>query len=107
MDRSATPTLCLVTSKSISISSPSCASFSVLTSHSQTSPGVYGAHPPEDQHNTVVEPVTGLPANVEKYGDGHGGTDGSSTVHGLHQGSGQAGTGQTDWEQIRKADTPY
>ncbi|CAI6336416.1 unnamed protein product [Periconia digitata] len=44
----------------------------------------------------VIEPHTGLPMNVAKYGtDGEGGTDGSSTVHGynthkqMHQGGGQ------------------
>ncbi|OQN96029.1 hypothetical protein B0A48_18020 [Cryoendolithus antarcticus] len=44
----------------------------------------------------VTEPHTGLPMNVGKYGDGHGGTDGSSTVRGLEGsegGVGSTGTG--------------
>jgi hypothetical protein len=41
-------------------------------------------------------------------GDGHGGTDASPTVHGHHghPAGGPAAT-TTDWEAIRKADTPY
>lgn len=81
---------------------------------SQTRSGVYGAHPADEQHNTIIEPHTGLPMNVEKYGDGHGGTDGSKTLEGYHQApQGQAGQteqqgkGVTDWEAIRKANTPY
>lgn len=34
------------------------------------------------QDRTVIEPHTGLPMNVGRYGDGHGGTDGSPTIHG-------------------------
>jgi hypothetical protein len=91
--------------------------------------------------------------NVSKYGDGHGGTDGNPTIHGLHHdgtgvapgtaysagaapgvghesglahntavehgagvghettvghGAGVApGQHTTDWEAIKKADTPY
>ncbi|KAK6438623.1 hypothetical protein LTR95_005178 [Oleoguttula sp. CCFEE 5521] len=42
----------------------------------------------------VREPHTGLPMNVGKYGDGHGGTDGSSTVRGFeNEGGAGAGTG--------------
>ncbi|OQO05821.1 hypothetical protein B0A48_09916 [Cryoendolithus antarcticus] len=43
----------------------------------------------------VTEPHTGLPMNVGKYGDGHGGTDGSSTVRGFESegGAGSTGTG--------------
>ncbi|KAJ4288636.1 hypothetical protein N0V90_011873 [Kalmusia sp. IMI 367209] len=73
----------------------------------QTSSGVYGAHPPEGQHHTVTEPYTGLPANVERYGDGAGGTDGSNTIHSHLQEGGGAGHQGTNWEQTRKADTPY
>ncbi|KAF2727288.1 hypothetical protein EJ04DRAFT_570526 [Polyplosphaeria fusca] len=78
----------------------------------QTRAGVYGAHTVDDQQHGVTEPHTGLPMNVEKYGDGHGGVDGSETVHGYHQAPGaeeQGGQQQraTDWEAIRKANTPY
>lgn len=59
--------------------------------------------------------------NVGRYGDGHGGTDATPTIHGHHAhdsgvahglgGAHKAGTapGQhtTDWEAIKKADTPY
>ncbi|KAF2641928.1 hypothetical protein P280DRAFT_516939 [Massarina eburnea CBS 473.64] len=75
------------------------------------------AHGPDSHHGTVIEPHTGLPMNVEKYGDGRGGTDGSRTVEGYHQlpgmqggehASGQARQGGvTDWEHIRKSNTPY
>ena len=52
----------------------------------ETSHNTYVAQPLS--HNTsdkVIEPHTGLPMNVGKYGDGHGGTDANPTVHGLHQ----------------------
>jgi hypothetical protein len=70
---------------------------------STTQAGVYGAHEP-DSDNRVIEPHTGLPMNVEKYGTGAGGTDASSTVPGAHQlPQGQG----TDWEAIKKGDTLY
>lgn len=70
---------------------------------STTQAGVYGVHEP-DSGNRVIEPHTGLPMNVEKYGTGAGGTDASSTVPGAHQlPQGQG----TDWEAIKKADTLY
>jgi hypothetical protein len=63
----------------------------------------------------VIEPHTGLPMNVGKYGDGHGGTDGNRTIHGVHEHGGQAGMSGagtapgagTDWSAVKKADTPY
>ncbi|KAF2874158.1 hypothetical protein BDV95DRAFT_323577 [Massariosphaeria phaeospora] len=70
----------------------------------------YGAHPAGSQKHTVIEPTTGLPMNVEKYGDGRGGTDGSKNIGGYHQGSQGQSAGQgsvTDWEGIKKANTPY
>ncbi|KAF2120249.1 hypothetical protein BDV96DRAFT_321749 [Lophiotrema nucula] len=77
----------------------------------ETRHNVYGAHPIDDQKHLVTEPHTGLPMNAEKYGDGHGGTDASQTVSGYHQGPGasnQTGaTGATDWDAIKKANTPY
>jgi len=48
--------------------------------------------------------------NVGQYGDGLGGTDASNTVHGLHAHESGAGAGAgstTDWNAIKKADTPY
>ena len=78
------------------------------TRNSQTRAGVSSAHEPESEHHTVIEPHTGLPMNVEKYGSGAGGVDGSNTVEGYHQVPGQqADTGVTDWEGIKKANTPY
>jgi hypothetical protein len=53
----------------------------------------------------LMDPHTGLPMNVGKYGDGHGGTDANPAIQGAR--SGTAGTTATDWEAIRKADTPY
>ena len=85
----------------------------------ETSKGVYGAHDVSDvshQNTTVVEPTTGLPMNVGKFGAGTGGTDANATIEGYHQGHGTAGAGHqtaggyqstTDREAIRKADTPY
>jgi hypothetical protein len=68
-------------------------------------------HPGNDsQHHTVTEPHTGLPMNVEKYGDGQGGTDGSATVGGYGHHLSHAGGAQhpaTDWDAIKKANTPY
>ena len=70
----------------------------------------------------VIEPHTGLPMNVGKYGSGHGGTDGSEPIEGYHQGGqghnasigtahghppGEEGAVGPDWEAIRKANTPY
>ncbi|KAF2443157.1 hypothetical protein P171DRAFT_487110 [Karstenula rhodostoma CBS 690.94] len=57
----------------------------------------------QTRSHTVTEPRTGLPMNTEKYGDGHGGTDGSSTIPGVHLGEGQA----TDWDAIKKKDTLF
>ena len=48
--------------------------------------------------------------NTERFGSGAGGTDGNTAIHGQHQHGvpgGAAGQGATDWEAIRKADTPY
>ncbi|OAG01975.1 uncharacterized protein CC84DRAFT_1167136 [Paraphaeosphaeria sporulosa] len=71
----------------------------------QTRSGV-GAHPAADAvggHHTVTEPHTGLPVNVDKYGDGHGGTDASRTIPGVHEAPGQT----TDWDAIKKKDTLF
>lgn len=79
----------------------------LLTTHiSETRAGAYGAHPDSvgEQHQTVTEPHTGLPMNIEKYGtDGRGGTDGSRTVEGYHEAPGT----QTDWDAIKKGNTLY
>ncbi|KAL1592232.1 hypothetical protein SLS60_011309 [Paraconiothyrium brasiliense] len=80
----------------------------LVSGDQQTERGVYGAHPASDVvggHHTVTEPHTGLPTNVEKYGDGRGGTDASATIPGVHEGSGQGGA--TDWDAIKKGDTVY
>lgn len=74
----------------------------------------------------VIEPHTGLPMNVGKYGDGAGGTDGAKQIGGYHETdpavrSAEHGTGEishghqageegvagTDWNAIKKANTPY
>jgi hypothetical protein len=75
---------------------------------SETSKGVYGAHPTSDLgHNTTVtEPHTGLPMNTER-GTGAGGIEGNPAIHGQHAHGGAAGESGTNWEAIRKADTPY
>jgi hypothetical protein len=62
----------------------------------------------------VVEPHTGLPMIVGKYGDGHGGTDSNPVIEGFHQHAQAAhpevGTGNeagTNWQAIKKANVPY
>ncbi|KAH7081033.1 hypothetical protein FB567DRAFT_532330 [Paraphoma chrysanthemicola] len=61
-------------------------------------------------HNDVkIEPHTGLPMNVGRYGDGAGGTDANPTVEGHHAvpgGQGGVGAG-TDWSDVKKKDTLY
>ncbi|KAL1801018.1 hypothetical protein ACET3X_001360 [Alternaria dauci] len=84
----------------------------MISGDRETRKGVYGAHPVSDldHNNTVTEPHTGLPMNTERYGTGTGGTDGNPAIHGYHQhGVPGATSGQTatDWEAIKKADTPY
>lgn len=55
-----------------------------------------------------TEPHTGLPMDLSK-GSGEGGTDGSRTVDGYHSTAGTSGeaAGVTDWEAIKKGNTPY
>ncbi|EME47825.1 hypothetical protein DOTSEDRAFT_69679 [Dothistroma septosporum NZE10] len=88
------------------------------------------AHHAGGHDDRVIEPHTGLPMNVEKYGDGHGGTDGARNIAGYHEtdpavrnasigtgvgaGSkeghaqpGQQGVAGPDWDAIKKANTPY
>ncbi|EMD94780.1 hypothetical protein COCC4DRAFT_203565 [Bipolaris maydis ATCC 48331] len=76
----------------------------------ETRHGVYGAHPTSDlTHNsTVLEPHTGLPMNAQQFGTGAGGVDGNRAIHGQHEHPGTT-TGQsvTNWEAVRKANTPY
>lgn len=46
--------------------------------------------------------------NVGKYGDGHGGTDGNQAILGANTHGGAASDVKaTDWEAIKKANTPY
>ena len=68
-----------------------------------------------ENEGRVVEPHTGLPVNVGKYRDGHGGTDGNPAIEGFHQHAQAAhpevgSTGNeagTDWQAIKKANAPY
>lgn len=53
--------------------------------------------------STVIEPHTGLPMDLSK-GDGYGGTDGSSNITGAHT---TGASSATDWENIKKQNTPY
>ncbi|KAK5297028.1 hypothetical protein LTR16_000136, partial [Cryomyces antarcticus] len=68
------------------------------------------------QEGIVIEPHTGLPMNIGKYGTtGAGGIDGNSNIEGFHDHSNlgvpAAETGRsgsvTNWEEVRKANTPY
>jgi len=82
--------------------------------YSETRSGVYGAQPINEipENNKVIEPHTGLPMNVGRYGDGAGGTDANPTIVGHHAVPGYdenlaTGRGTTNWEAIRKGDTTY
>jgi len=65
-----------------------------------------------ENEGRVVEPHTGLPMNVGKYGDGH---DGNPAIEGFYQHAQAAhpevgSTGNeagTDWQAIKKANVPY
>ena len=68
-----------------------------------------------EDEGRAVEPHTGLPMNVGKYGDSHGGTDSNPAIEGFHQhtqaahpeaGSTENEAG-TDWQAIKKANVPY
>lgn len=54
----------------------------------------------------VVDPHTGLPMNVAKYGSGQGGTDAAPQIPGFHETSGSGAAGP-DWDAIKKSNTPY
>lgn len=81
-------------------------------------------HPIAGNDQYKIEPHTGLPMNVGKYGEGAGGTDGAQQIEGYHETDpavqqaahgtaeqgrhvGEEGTVGPDWEKIRKANTPY
>ncbi|KAJ9638401.1 hypothetical protein H2199_007089 [Coniosporium tulheliwenetii] len=69
----------------------------------------------------VIEPITGLPMNVGKYGSGYGGTDGNPVIEGYYGDSrgpsvdsgaptgSSTLTGRTgaDYDNIRKGTNPY
>jgi hypothetical protein len=92
----------------------------LISGDRQTKAGTYGAHPISDlsHDRTVIEPHTGLPMNVGRYGDGKGGTDGNAAigaghVHGENlaeramPGHADPTHSSTDWETIKKNDTIY
>ncbi|KAF1923197.1 uncharacterized protein M421DRAFT_9842 [Didymella exigua CBS 183.55] len=89
----------------------------MISGDRQTKKGIYGAHPVEDltKDCTVIEPRTGLPMNVGRYGDGAGGTDGGPIGHHRHEtipGQIQPGTADTEhattnWEDVAKKNTIY
>ena len=76
----------------------------------ETRHGAYGTHPTSDftQNSTVLEPHTDLPMNAQQYGTGARGTEGNRAIHGQHEHPGtMPGQSVTNWEAVRKADTPY
>jgi len=92
----------------------------LISGDRQTKAGTYGAHPISDlsQDRSVIEPHTGLPMNVGRYGDGSGGTDGNAAIGAGHHHEGNLGErvmpghadpahSTTDWEAIKKNDTIY
>ncbi|KAF2845944.1 hypothetical protein T440DRAFT_252540 [Plenodomus tracheiphilus IPT5] len=81
----------------------------LISGDRQTRSGVYGAHPASDldRNTTVIEPHTGLPMNIGKYGAGTGGTDGNAAIHGQHEHGAAPGQTGTDWSAVKKGDTPY
>lgn len=83
----------------------------IVSGTGETHPGVMGG---EDE-GRAVEPHTGLPMNVGKYGDGYGGTDSNPAIEGFHQhaqathpevGNTENEAG-TNWQAIEKANVPY
>lgn len=97
----------------------------IMHPHHKDKQGDESQHPND---GIVIEPHTGLPMNVGKYGSvGRGGTDGAQQIEGYHETdpavrSAQHGTAEAtegahpnagqsdvgpDWEQIKKANTPY
>lgn len=83
---------------------------STNTSPSEPQRNTYGAHSISDLDNdkVVIDPHTGLSMNVGRYGDGHGGTDANKTIHGARlDGPTHVAGSSTNWEGVKKADTPY
>ncbi|KAK3624352.1 hypothetical protein LTR56_021070 [Elasticomyces elasticus] len=58
------------------------------------------------EEGIVKHPITGLPMNVGKYGDGHGGTDATPQIPGVneHEASPAAAA---DWKDVHKKNTLY
>ncbi|KAJ4987092.1 hypothetical protein SVAN01_07380 [Stagonosporopsis vannaccii] len=89
----------------------------MISGDRQTRQGVWGAHPVSDlaQDHTVIEPRTGLPMNVGRYGDGAGGTDGGPVAHRhpetvegqVMPGSVDRTHAETDWQGVGKKNTIY
>ncbi|KAK0922671.1 hypothetical protein LTR91_024515 [Friedmanniomyces endolithicus] len=61
-----------------------------------------GGAPADDGIRTHT--ITGLPMNVGKYGDGHGGTDAAPQIPGAHATDPEAAA---DWEDIKSKNTAY
>ena len=63
----------------------------------------------------MIEPRTGLPMNVGRYGDGAGGIDGGPIGHHQHEsvpgqvlpGTADLEHSTTDWADVKKKDTIY
>ncbi|KAK4899805.1 hypothetical protein LTR27_003071 [Elasticomyces elasticus] len=65
-----------------------------------------GGEEPLGEEGVVKHPITGLPMNVGKYGDGHGGTDATPQIPGVneHEASPAAAA---DWKDVHKKNTLY
>ncbi|KAK3623727.1 hypothetical protein LTR22_024279 [Elasticomyces elasticus] len=65
-----------------------------------------GGGQPLGEEGIVKHPITGLPMNVGKYGDGHGGTDAAPQIPGAteHEASPAAAA---DWKDVHKKNTLY
>ncbi|TKA81023.1 hypothetical protein B0A55_02487 [Friedmanniomyces simplex] len=59
---------------------------------------------PHANDGVVTHSITGLPMNVGKYGDGHGGTDAAPQIPGAHETDPSIAA---DWDDIKKKDTTY
>ncbi|TKA81020.1 hypothetical protein B0A55_02489 [Friedmanniomyces simplex] len=59
---------------------------------------------PHANDGVVTHSITGLPMNVGKYGDGHGGTDAAPQIPGAHETDPSIAA---DWDDIKKKDTAY
>ncbi|KAK0857781.1 hypothetical protein LTS02_010101 [Friedmanniomyces endolithicus] len=72
--------------------------------HENQPPQQVGAGGSQANDGIETHPITGLPMNTGKYGDGHGGTDAAPQIPGAHATNPNVAA---DWEDIKSKNTPY